>query len=235
MEIKLLDYDIFSGTKEELIKEVFSKEKINIVSGNPEILNLGLNNKKLFDFFTSDKSIIIPDGIGTIIASKIVKNPIQRKLAGIEIMDEIIKVCNRENKGIYLLGANEEVLEGCKKELKEKYKNLDIVGSHNGYFEMSNCTHIIEEIEEKKPYAIFVAMGAPRQEEFIIKNMESLPCSIYMGVGGSFDVISGKVNRAPKWMIDCGLEWLYRTLKNPSRIRRLGVIPKFLINIIKNR
>ena len=150
-------------------------------------------------------------------------------------MDEIIKVCNSENKGIYLLGASEEVLEECKKELKEKYKNLNIVGSHNGYFEMSNCTHITKEIEEKKPYAIFVAMGAPRQEEFIIKNMESLPCSIYMGVGGSFDVISGKISRAPKWMIDCGLEWLYRTLKNPSRIKRLGVIPKFLITTMKNR
>lgn len=235
MTIKLLDYDIFSGSKEELIDQVFKKNKVNIVSGNPEILNQGLNNKKLFNFFTAEHSIIIPDGVGTVIASKIIKNPVQEKIAGIEVMDEIIKVCHKEEKGIYLLGAKEEILQSCKKNLKEKYPNLKILGSHNGYFDINSCEDIINEIKACKPYAIFVAMGAPKQEEFIIRNMKDLPVSIFMGVGGSFDVISGKVSRAPKWMINLGLEWLHRTLKNPARIKRLGVIPKFLFIAIKNK
>ncbi|MGL4730057.1 MAG: WecB/TagA/CpsF family glycosyltransferase [Clostridium sp.] len=235
MYVELVGYDIFSGNKKDLISKIFSMKKVNIVSGNPEILNLGLNNKKLFKFFTSEQSIIIPDGVGTVIASKIIKNPVQEKIAGIEVMDEIIKVCHKEEKGIYLLGAKEEILQSCKKNLKEKYPNLKILGSHNGYFDINNCEDIINEIKACKPYAIFVAMGAPKQEEFIIRNMKDLPVSIFMGVGGSFDVISGKVSRAPKWMINLGLEWLHRTLKNPARIKRLGVIPKFLFIAIKNK
>ncbi|MNC67533.1 putative N-acetylmannosaminyltransferase [compost metagenome] len=78
-------------------------------------------------------------------------------------------------------------------------------------------------------------MGSPRQEEFISKYMDELPCKIFMGVGGSFDVFAGNVNRAPKWMISLGLEWLYRVSKEPWRIKRLGAIPKFLWLVLKNK
>lgn len=235
MSIKLLNYEIFSGSKEELIKEVVKREKVNVVSGNPEILTLGLNNKEMFEVFTNENSIIIPDGVGTVIASKIINNPVKEKIAGIEVMEEVVKYCNENNKGIYLLGAKEEVLIDCKKNLENKYSNLKILGYHNGYFDMNNCDYIVEEIKHKEPYALFVAMGAPRQENFIKKYMDILPCSIFMGVGGSFDVISGKVNRAPKWMINLGLEWLYRTAKEPSRVKRLTVIPKFLLRVVKDK
>lgn len=83
--------------------------------------------------------------------------------------------------------------------------------------------------------AIFVAMGCPRQENFIVKYMDELPCKIFMGVGGSFDVIAEKVNRAPRWMINIGMEWAYRVSKEPWRIKRLGSIPKFIGIVIKNR
>ena len=92
---------------------------------------------------------------------------------------------------------------------------------------------VIDDIKNKNPYILFVAMGCPKQEEFIIKYMDSLPCKVFMGVGGSFDVIAEKVNRAPKWMINLGLEWLYRVLKEPCRIKRLGSIPKFLFRVVK--
>ncbi|WP_249175702.1 WecB/TagA/CpsF family glycosyltransferase, partial [Clostridium tyrobutyricum] len=102
-----------------------------------------------------------------------------------------------------------------------------------GFFDLENCNNIIEDIKEKRPYAIFVAMGSPRQDIFISRNMEKLPCNIFMGVGGSFDVFAGKVKRAPKWMVNIGIEWLYRVIKEPWRIKRLISIPKFLINIIQ--
>jgi N-acetylglucosaminyldiphosphoundecaprenol N-acetyl-beta-D-mannosaminyltransferase len=235
MGTKLLKYDIYSDTKANLIRDIQHYEKVHIVSGNPEVLFQGLNNKNLFDNFNSDKAIIIPDGVGTVIASKIVKEPVREKIAGIEVMEEIIKHCVTYDKGIYLVGASQEVIDQCVINLKKKYPKLSLLGFHNGFFDLDHCDNIIKDIEEKNPYALFVAMGAPRQEKFIVKYMDKLPCKIFMGVGGSFDVIAGKVNRAPKWMINIGLEWFYRVAKEPWRIKRLSSIPKFLVRVLKEK
>ncbi|MNM85668.1 putative N-acetylmannosaminyltransferase [compost metagenome] len=187
------------------------------------------------DNFRKDSSIIIPDGVGTVLASKIQGTPVKEKIPGIEVMGEIIKKSEREGKGIYLLGAKEEVLLKCSENLLIKYPELNIVGMKNGYFKKEDSDLIAEDIKSKNPYAIFIAMGSPRQEEFISKYMDELPCKIFMGVGGSFDVFAGNVNRAPKWMISLGLEWLYRVSKEPWRIKRLGAIPKFLWLVLINR
>lgn len=235
MNTKILGYKIFSKSKAELINNIKSYKKVNIISGNPEILFNGLNDKMLFSNFTSENSIIIPDGVGTVIASKLVGSPVKEKIAGIEVMDEIIKICEEENRGVYLLGAEQSTLEECINKLKMKYPNLHIAGSHNGFFSMDNCEDIVVNIKESNAYALFIAMGSPRQERFIIKYMDELPCSVYMGVGGSFDIIAGKLKRAPKWMIILGIEWLYRVIKEPFRIKRLGVIPKFLFKVMKEK
>ena len=235
MSTTLLQYNIYSDTKAKLLKEINNYEKIHIVSGNPEVLFQGLNDKALFDNFTSNEAIIIPDGVGTVIASKMVKEPVKEKIAGIEVMEGIINYCVKNEKGIYFIGASQEVLDQCVKNLKEKFPSIKIVGYHNGFFDLDNCKNIIDDVKNKEPYTLFVAMGAPRQERFIIKYMEQLPCKIFMGVGGSFDVIAGKVNRAPKWMINVGLEWFYRVSKEPWRIKRLSSIPKFLVKVAKDK
>lgn len=232
MKTKILKYEIFNQSKSQLLDYIKGSKKINIISGNPEVLYNGLYNEQLLENFTNENSIIIPDGVGTVLASKIVRNPVKEKIAGIEIMDEILKYCTREGKSIYLLGAKEEILRECIVKLKNKYVGIIIAGNHNGYFEINNCTDIIKEIKEKSPYVIFVAMGAPRQEIFISTYMDELPCQVFMGVGGSFDVLAGRVKRAPKWMIDTGLEWLYRVSKEPWRIKRLTSIPKFLFMVM---
>ncbi|KEI06385.1 WecB/TagA/CpsF family glycosyltransferase [Clostridium botulinum] len=231
----ILNYKVFNKDKKQLIKYIKKFDKVNIISGNPEVLYMGIKDKFLNNIYTSSNSVIIPDGVGTVLASKFLKNPVEEKIAGIEVMDEIIKKCEKENKGIYLVGAKQEVLDNCILNLKNKYPNLKIEGSHNGYFDLENCSDIVDDIKDKNPYALFVAMGCPRQEIFIQNNFEKLPCNIFMGVGGSFDVFSGKVNRAPKWMINFGLEWLYRVIKEPFRIKRLAVIPKFLAYVILHK
>ncbi|KOR24090.1 WecB/TagA/CpsF family glycosyltransferase [Clostridium sp. L74] len=235
METKILEYSIFNGSKEDLLNEIDKYKKVNIISGNPEVLYNGLNNKELFKNFTDKNSIIIPDGVGVVLASKIIKSPVKEKIAGIELMDSILKKCSENGKAVYLLGTTEDVLKECERKLLIKYKNLNIVGKHNGFFHMDNCKDILEDIKESKSYALFIAMGCPRQEKFITKYMDKLPCKIYMGVGGSFDVFAGKVKRAPKWMINCNLEWLYRVIKEPYRINRLAAIPKFLLKVLINK
>jgi len=230
----ILKYKIFNCYKSSLMKEIDDYEKVHIISGNPEVLFNGLNNSLLYDNFTSKQSIIIPDGVGVVISSKIARQPVKEKIAGIEVMEDVIKNCENHGYGVYFLGTDQETLEKCVEVLKKRFPKLNIAGYRNGFFEMNNCTEIIEEIEDLKPYALFVAMGCPRQETFIAKYMNELPCKVFMGVGGSFDVIAGKVNRAPKWMIKLGLEWLYRVGKEPWRIKRLSSIPKFILKVIKD-
>lgn len=233
--IDMLGYEIFAANMDECLEVVLSKEKVHIVSGNPEVLYTGLNDKNLFDNFTSDKSLIIPDGVGVQISAKILKTPVEEKIAGIELMKKILEKCENSGEGIYLLGASEENLKACVANILRDYPRINISGYHNGFFDLDNPREILEEIKEKKPMAVFVAMGCPRQEKFIVRYMDELPCKIFMGVGGSFDVIAEKVNRAPRWMIDIGMEWAYRVAKEPWRIKRLGSIPKFIWTVTKSR
>ena len=235
MYTEILGYKIFNRSMEELLIEIESRDKVNLISGNPEILFNGLQNERLNKNFKEDYSLIVPDGIGTVIASKIVKAPVKEKIAGIEVMKNIIEIAVKEGKGIYLLGAKEEVLNSCMEKLKITYPSIKILGSHNGYFDLNDCDDIVEEIKGEAPWAIFVAMGCPRQEQFIEEHILELPCKIYMGVGGSFDVFAGNVKRAPKWMLSLGLEWLYRVMKEPWRIKRLGAIPRFLWRVIRGK
>jgi N-acetylglucosaminyldiphosphoundecaprenol N-acetyl-beta-D-mannosaminyltransferase len=230
---KILNYDIFDGSFDELLDNIVqAQHKMHIISGNPEILYNGINNETLLNNFTSKNSLIIPDGAGVVLASKLLKKPVKQKIAGIELMDSLLNYCEKFNKPIYLLGAQEEILQQCTKNLKIRYPHLIISGSRNGYFNPDNCNDILDDINLSKPFVLFIAMGSPRQELFITKYMNVIACTLFMGVGGSFDVIAGKVNRAPIWMIKHNLEWLYRVSKEPCRIKRLFCIPKFFFKAV---
>lgn len=233
MFTEILGFKIFKEDKKALMNYIENFEKVNIISGNPEILYNGLSNPMLKENFNSKNSVIIPDGVGTVIASKLVKNPVKEKIAGIEVVREILIKANEERKSIYLLGAKEEIINKCVNNIKLEFPNLKIAGFHNGFFDLSNCDDISEDICNSNPWAIFVAMGSPRQEIFIEKIADRTSTHIFMGVGGVFDIFAGELKRAPKWMISLGLEWLYRVVKEPFRIMRLAAIPKFLLLVLK--
>lgn len=234
MYSNIMGYNIFKGSKEELMEIIKNSEAVNVISGNPAILNLGLNNQALFNNFNEETSIIVPDGVGTVVSCKLAKKPVKEKIAGIEVMDAVVKYCSESGKGVYLLGGEDEIVSEAVLKLKDKYRDLNIAGYHNGFFDLDNCEELVEDIANKKPYAIFVAMGCPRQEEFIMKYWERIGSTVIMGVGGSFDIVAGKLNRAPKWMLKLGLEWLYRVIKEPFRIKRLGAIPRFIAKVFYN-
>ena len=235
MFTKILDFKIFNKDKNALMNYIEDFEKVNIISGNPEILFNGLNNPMLKENFNAKSSIIIPDGVGTVLAAKLLKEPVEEKIAGIEVVREVLIKANLEGKSIYLLGAKEEILKKCVENIKLEFPNLNISGFHNGFFDLNNCDDIIDHIKVCEPWAIFVAMGSPRQEIFLSKIMNVSNTHIFMGVGGVFDIFAGELKRAPKWMISLGLEWFYRVIKEPFRIKRLMVIPKFLLLVLRNR
>lgn len=235
MFTKILNFRVFNKDKTALMNYIEGFDKVNIISGNPEILFNGLSNTMLKENFNAKTSVIIPDGVGTVIASKLLKEPVKEKIAGIDVVREVLIKADSEGKSIYLLGAKQEILEKCIENIKNEFPNLEVSGFHNGFFDLNNCDDIIEDVKKSDPWAIFVAMGSPRQEIFINKVMDDLNTHIFMGVGGVFDIFAGELKRAPKWMLAFGLEWLYRVIQEPFRIKRLMVIPKFLLLVWKNR
>lgn len=235
---KLNDYEIYVGSKRDLVlkidKYLFEKSnenKLNIVSGNPEVLLNSENLESLNGFLNRKETLIIPDGIGVVLLLKILKKNITEKIAGIEVMEEVLKICQNNFK-IYFLGATKENLNLTIKNIQEKYQNIKVCGYNDGYFDNEKVQDIILDINRAKPDVLFVAMGSPRQEIFINKYMDELNCRLFMGVGGSFDLYAGQVKRAPKVMINLGLEWLYRVANEPFRIKRLSSIPKFIFRSI---
>ena len=235
MFTKILNFKIFNKDKNALMTYIENFEKVNIVSGNPEILFNGLNDPMLKENFNDKTSIIIPDGVGTVIASKLLKEPVKEKIAGIDVVREVLIKANLEEKSIYLLGAKQETLEKCIENIEIEFPKLKVAGFHNGFFDLNNCDDIIKDIKVCEPWAIFVAMGSPRQEIFIKKVIDDLNTHIFMGVGGVFDIFAGELKRAPKWMLSLGLEWLYRVIKEPFRVKRLIVIPKFLLLVLRKK
>jgi N-acetylglucosaminyldiphosphoundecaprenol N-acetyl-beta-D-mannosaminyltransferase len=179
-----------------------------------------------------EADLVIPDGVGIKIALK-VKGINQENIPGIEFAKKLISVCRVEGYAIGLLGAKEEIIQKTCLNLREEFPSLNITYVRNGYFSESEENIIIEEIKSMSPKVLFVALGAPKQEFFIAKARKKLPNTIFIGVGGSFDVWSGNVKRAPAVYQKLGLEWLYRTLKEPSRFKRIfPALPLFLIRVI---
>ena len=213
---------VYKGKQEEFYKEVEQKllneEKTFIITANPEILMVG-NKEKEFDKILLDKnSTIIPDGIGVIKGAKMFGINIPERITGVELTLELIKLCDKYKKSMYLFGSTKEVINKMKILINQKYSGVKLLGTQNGYVE--NKQEVMEDIKFKKPDVVLVALGVPKQEKLIYDSLQDFEKGIFVGVGGSFDVISGSKKRAPKIFIKLNLEWLYRIAFCPSRWKR---------------
>ena len=219
----------YEDLKEAINEDIEKKKKSFIVAINPEKVLKARKNQELKDLLNK-ASYAIPDGVGIIYASKIKKGQIKSRITGIDCMDMLCGLASDKGYKVFLYGAKKEVIEKAKIKLEEKYKQIKIVGTIDGY--EKDDKKIVKQINESKAEIIFVALGSPKQENWIMEHMEKLNVSIFQGVGGSFDVISGNIKRAPLWMQKAGLEWLYRLIKEPKRIFRQLKLVKFLFLII---
>jgi N-acetylglucosaminyldiphosphoundecaprenol N-acetyl-beta-D-mannosaminyltransferase len=205
-----------------------------IFTPNPEIVMMAQKDLEYKDIL-AEGDLVIPDGIGIIVASKIKKLGLEKRMPGIEMMESILKYCNNAKKSIYLLGSSEENVEKAADNIKLTYPNIIISGYHHGFFDASEELKIIDKINEVKPDILFVAMGAPKQEKWMYTHRKILNAKVAMGVGGSLDIWAGAVKRAPKFFRKIGFEWLYRMLSHPSRWKRSLVLPKFLLKVLLSR
>jgi N-acetylglucosaminyldiphosphoundecaprenol N-acetyl-beta-D-mannosaminyltransferase len=169
--------------------------------------------------------LVTADGAGVVLSARLLNLGIHTRVAGCDMVSEICKVAADMNRSVYLLGAAPGVAEKAAQNLVRQVPGLRIAGVHDGYFTPEQERSIIAEIHDARPAALFVALGAPRQEKWIMQHMEDLDVPVCIGIGGSFDVISGLKPRAPLWMQRCGLEWLHRAIREPSRIPRLTALP----------
>ena len=230
---KILGFDVCTFEKKELIENIFQdyldNEKLFIVNINPEIVVHNFKNKEIKEKFNNQK-YQIPDGNGIVWASKKRKGSIKERIAGIDLMNEICQKSQAYNSKVYLYGSKQKNIEMAKIELEKTYPNIKIVGIKNGYCEEND---VLEDIKQKKPDIIFVGLGSPRQERFIINHIQELESAkIMMPVGGSFDIISKAKKRAPKFFIKYKLEWLYRLIKEPKRLFRQIKLVKFIFLVI---
>lgn len=236
MSVELLGFNIDNYSFDEAIKrakELIDGQKVSqVVTINPEMFEYAPKDND-FTNIVKEAEMVIPDGVGVKIALKLNGYDVAR-IPGIDFARRLLEESAINNIPVAIVGAKEEVISKAIENLRTEINGLNIVYYHNGYF--SNDEDIYNEINSKSPKLILVAMGSPRQEKFIYNAKKVLKSALMVGIGGSLDVWSGMVKRAPKIFQVLGLEWLYRTVSQPERIKRIfPTLPLFLLKALKNR
>lgn len=204
---------------------------------NSEIVQNCIDNPKLYSLINSAE-LIIPDGIGVIMASKILGSPLKEKVAGYDLGLEIMKYADETEKKVFLFGGADEtrcdfgvsIADKCVEVMHKKHPHVNFVGTRHGYFKKDGEENdeTVRIINESGAEIVYVCLGSPAQEKWIAENREKLPgVKLYLALGGSLDGYTGNVKRAPKIFIKLGLEWFYRLLCQPSRFFRMLSLPKF--------
>lgn len=202
------------------------------VTPNSEIVYEAMHDENLLELLNT-ADLVLPDGSGVVLASKILKKPLKEKVAGVDFAAQLLGYMEEKGLSLYLLGAKPGIAELAAQKMQEKHSGLRIAGLRDGYFK--DETEVVQQINEVSPDVLFVCLGAPKQERFMRAHQSELNVRLMAGLGGSLDSFAGTVKRAPKWMIRMNLEWFYRLLKQPSRFVRMLRLPKFLFAVIRSR
>lgn len=241
--IKIFNLRVDNITLDEaaaIVEKFLMEDKLKtIYTPNTEIVMAAKDDRDIRDII-NDGDLVTPDGIGLIYGSRIKKKPLKERVTGFDLSIKILEIANEKGYSLFLLGGKEGVAKVAGENIIKKYPNIKLVGYHHGYFKGSHIGHnnheeelsIIHRINEVKPDIIFVGLGFPKQEIWIDANKNRLKGKVIIGNGGTMDILSGNAKRAPEVFQKLGLEWLYRLIKEPSRIRRQMVIPKFMLYIL---
>lgn len=201
---------------------------------NSEIVQMCIDEPENYELINS-ADLIIPDGAGVVLASRILKTPLTKgKVAGVELAEASLKRAAETGTGVYFLGGKPGVAELAKERMTRRYPGLNIVGTHDGYFKKEGEENdaVVDAINASGARILFVCLGVPAQEKWMAANRSRLNVGVMAGLGGSLDVFAGTVKRAPDIFVKLNLEWFYRLIKEPSRIGRMMKLPKFLFGTL---
>ena len=217
-----------------LSKWLKNNEKKFIITANPETLTMAETDEEISKMLLDKNNSIVPDGIAVVKACNMLNLPVTERIAGVDIAEYLFGIANEQKKSLYLFGAKKEVIESLVNKIKVDYNNINILGYSDGYEE--DRDKVFKEIIKLKPDICLVALGIPYQEKLIYKHLDEFNKGIFVGVGGSFDVLSGTKKRAPKIFIKLNLEWLYRIVCEPKRLKRFwNNNVKFILKIRKEK
>ena len=203
-----------------------SGEKCMVITPNAEIAYRAKNDEKLKTIINNAK-LVLPDGVGVVLASRIIGKPLKGKVAGVEFAEQLVA---QTDLPIFFLGGKPGVAQTAAQKLKEKYPACNIVGTADGYFKEEQA--VIDAVNTSGAKIVLVCLGAPRQEYFMAKYQQDFAPAVMAGLGGSLDVFAGTVKRAPEIFVKLGLEWFYRLVKQPSRFKRMLALPLYALDSV---
>lgn len=203
-----------------------------VVTPNAEIAYEALYDGQLREMLNG-ADLMLPDGAGVVLASKLLRTPVKQKVAGVDFAAGLLGILERNGQSLYLLGGKPGIGELAAQKMLEAHPQLRIAGIADGYFQ--DEAPVIAKINASGADALFVCLGAPKQERFMVQHQQELHVHLMAGLGGSLDAFAGTVQRAPAWMIRLNLEWLYRLIREPKRFRRMLRLPKYLWAVMLKR
>lgn len=201
-----------------LIQDLGAEKKRFVVTANPEIFMLGRKNSRVHELLCDRATTIVPDGIGLIAVGRRLGYDFAERIPGVELCERLLHEADRQKKTVYLFGGRPDVNLRMARRIESRYPNVRIAGATHGYVEDKD--QVFARIRECNPDIILVALGMPQQELLIYRHFKEFEKGIFVGVGGSFDVLSGTKKRAPHFFVKCNIEWLYRVVTEPKRLKR---------------
>jgi len=204
-----------------------------IITANALMILAAREHPRLAEAFRR-ADLVVPDSAGVAFAARVRGRSFPSKLPGVELIDVLCAAAARKSWRVFFLGAQPGVAEQAAARLSARHPDLTVVGIRDGFFRGAE-DQTIADIAAADPDILFVALDVPRQDAWIQDNLSKLKARVVMGVGGSFDVIAGRLRRSPRWMQQAGLEWLYRLIQEPRRARRMARLPEFFWRVLTER
>lgn len=238
-KVDILNIPVTNTTKQQFIVDMLKQLKsqqqpIKIVTANPEIIMLAKENAS-YEKLLLESDHVVADGIGVVIGANMLGTPLQERIPGYELVHGFLENAETNYNSFYFYGGKPGVAQAAAEKAKQLYPHVNIVGVADGYGGAGDGEAVANKIAALQPQFIFVALGAPKQEEWIAQYAHLFKNAVMMGVGGSFDVLSGQVNRAPKIFIKLNLEWFHRLITQPTRAKRMLKIPQFILAVRKSK
>ena len=233
--VELFGVEVDALTMDQTVQRI-----MELVEAGTPVQHVVLNASKVVMMADDDRlraviacPVVNADGQSVVTASRILRRPLPERVAGIDLFVELVKRSAADGRSVYFLGARDEVLEEMIRRFREQYPTLNIAGSRNGYWD--DDAAVVAQVREARPDLVFLAIPSPRKEFWLAEHMPAMGVPFAMGVGGSFDVVAGKVKRAPVWVQRIGCEWVYRLVQEPRRMWKRYLVgnTKFVVLTVK--
>ena len=225
LQIDLVDMEAALKTIETLVA---AREPTCVVTADASMVVIAREDPEL-QAIIERAALVTADGAGLLWAARLFGKPIRTRVSGVDLVERVVERSAAGGPKVYFLGASPGVADKAADNLRARFPGARIVGTQHGYFGPDEEPDVVRGIRDAAPDVLFVAFGIPKQEKFIDRHKAEMDVPVSIGVGGSFDVHSGSVRRAPNWMQNAGMEWLFRLMQNPGKMRKVMMLPEFVL------